>query len=561
MSIVGILFRLAGGLCLFLYGMKAMSDGVQQAAGDRMQQALNFMTRNRFVAVITGLVVTALVQSSSATTVMLVSFVNAGLLTLTQAIGVIMGANIGTTTTAWIVSLVGFKFSIASLALPAIGIGFISRTIKWKYQAWGEALMGFGFIFLGLETMNESLPTVSPESMEFINQVSSMGVMSILIGLGLSTGVTLLMHSSAATITLIITLAFRKIIGYEMAASMILGANIGTTIDAIMAAIGARTVAKQTALVHVLFNVVGSVVALVFFKPLLLLVDVVTPGSPGGAGIAAHLAMFHSIFNVMCTVVFIPFVNQFAVLVTFIIKGDIQKDSEAPAHYQFVYRAASIQDTPELSILRAEKEIRDMAGIASSMYASFSGAIKATPEAENREEMVGALMAEMQKKEAYADEMREVLTSFLIQCSRDEQLNPRAGRRVTLLLRIIADIEDMTDECCGLLFLLDRSVKKNQIIKGKEMEALVPYVDEVEDFLTLVREHLGRSLTPEQVKQAREMEDNIDQSRNHLRKLSRKRIEAGKDVKTELLFIDLVRRIERLGDYCYDISSALGRMH
>ncbi|MDR0720026.1 MAG: Na/Pi cotransporter family protein, partial [Treponema sp.] len=558
MSIVGVLFRLAGGLCLFLYGMKVMSDGVQQAAGDRMQQALNFMTKNRFVAVITGFIVTALVQSSSATTVMLVSFVNAGLLTLTQAIGVIMGANIGTTTTAWIVSLVGFKFSIASLALPAIGIGFISRTVKWKYQAWGEALMGFGFIFLGLETMNESLPTVNPESMEFINQVSSMGFTSILIGVGLSTGVTLLMHSSAATITLIITLAFRKIIGYEMAASMILGANIGTTIDAIMAAIGARTAAKQTALVHVLFNVVGSVVALLFLKPLLFLVDAVTPGSPGGAGIAAHLAMFHSVFNIMCTVVFIPFVNQFAALVIFIIKGDIKKESETPAHYQFVYRTASIQDTPELSLLRAEKEIRDMAGIASSMYASFSETLKAVPEAENRDEMVGALMAEMQKKESYADEMREVLTSFLIQCSREEQLNPRAGRRITLLLRIIADIEDMTDECCGLLFLLERSVKKNQIIKGKEMEALVPYVDEVEDFLTLVREHLGRSLTSEQVKQAREMEENIDLSRNHLRKLSRKRIEAGKDVKTELLFIDLVRRVERLGDYCYDISSALG---
>ncbi|MDR2617428.1 MAG: Na/Pi cotransporter family protein [Treponema sp.] len=560
MEIIGILFRLTGGLCLFLYGMKVMSDGVQQAAGDRMQRALNFMTRNRFVAVITGFVVTALVQSSSATTVMLVSFVNAGLLTLTQSIGVIMGANIGTTTTAWIVSLIGFNFDIASLALPAIGIGFIVRIIKWKRQAWGEAFLGFGFIFLGLQFLNESLPTVNPESLEFIQKVSQLGFGSILIGVAISTGVTLMVHSSAATITLVLALAYRQVINYEIAAAMILGANIGTTIDAILAAFGARTAAKQTALVHVLFNVVGSVIALIFFRPLLMLVDVLTPGASEGEGVAAHLAMFHSVFNIMCTVVFLPFVRQFATLVSFIIKDDVKKDeSGTPEHYHFVYRSASIQDTPELSLLRAEKEIRDMAGVASSMYAAFSEALKAVPDAENRGEMVGALMEDMRKKEAFADEMREALTAFLIACNR-EQLNPRTGRRISLLLRVIADLEDMTDDCCGLVYLLERSVKKNQIIKGKEMEAFIPYVNQVEDFLTLVREQLGRSLTAEQLHHARELEDNIDQARNRLRKLGRKRIEAGKDVKTELLFIDMVRRVERLGDYCYAISNALAKM-
>jgi phosphate:Na+ symporter len=559
MEIIGILFRLTGGLCLFLYGMKIMSDGIQQAAGDRMQRALNFMTGNRFVAIITGFVVTALIQSSSATTVMLVSFVNAGLLTLTQSIGVIMGANIGTTVTAWIVSLIGFNFDIASLALPAIGIGFVFRIVKWKYQALGEAFMGFGFIFLGLGFMNESLPAVNPDSLEFVRAVSRLGIISILISVGIGTVVTLLMHSSAATITLVITLAFRHVINFEMAAAMILGANIGTTIDAIMAGIGARTAAKQTALVHVLFNVVGSLGALCFFKPLLLLVDFLTPGSSSGEGIAAHLAMFHSVFNIFCTLLFIPFVRQFAALVKLIIKDDVKKESEIPEQYRFVYRSASIQDTPELGILRAEKEIRDMAGVASSMYAAFSENLKAAPEAGDKEGLVNALMAEMKKKESYADEMREALTSFLIACSKD-QLNLHSGRRVSLLLRIIADLEDMTDDCCGLAYLLERSVKKNHLIKGKEMEVLSPYVDQVGNFLVLVREHLGISLTPAQIRQAREIEADIDRARNHLRKLSRKRIEAGKDVKTELLFIDMVRRIERIGDYCYDVSSALAKM-
>jgi phosphate:Na+ symporter len=420
-------------------------------------------------------------------------------------------------------------------------------------------LLGFGFIFLGLQFMNDSLPTVAPESIAFIQGLSQMGILSVLLGVGIGTAVTLIMHASAATITLVITLAFRQVINYEMAAAMILGANIGTTIDAIMAAIGARMVAKQTALVHVLFNVVGSIGALLFFKPLLMLVDFLTPGSPAGAEVAAHLAMFHSVFNILCTVVFIPFVRQFAALVTFIIKDDVKQESEAPEQYRFVYRSASIQDTPELGILRAEKEIRDMAGVASSMYAAFSETLKAVSEAGDKGGIVDALMTEMRKKESYADEMREVLTSFLIACNKD-QLNPRSSRRISLLLRVIADLEDMTDDCCGLAYLLERSVKKNHLIKEKEMEVLSPYVDQVGNFLVLVREHLGISLSPEQIREAREIEIGIDKSRNYLRKLSRKRIEAGKDVKTELLFIDIVRRIERLGDYCYDISNVLAKM-
>jgi phosphate:Na+ symporter len=557
MEIVSRLFNIAGGLCLFLYGMKIMSEGVQQAAGGRMQQALNFMTRNRFVAVVTGFVVTTLIQSSSATTVMLVSFVNAGLLTLTQSIGVIMGANIGTTTTAWIVSLVGFNFDIANLALPAIGIGFIARIIKWKYQAWGEAFLGFGFIFLGLQVMNDALPVVNPESMEFIQRVSRMGMLSVIISLGIGTVFTLAVHSSAAMITLVITLAFRGVINYEMAAAIILGANIGTTIDAILAAFGARTAARQTALVHVLFNVVGSIAALVFFGPLLRLVDVLTPGAAIGAGIAPHLAMFHTVFNILGTLIFLPFVTPFAALVSFIIKDDTAQ--AVPEHYRLVYRAASIQDTPELDIIRAEKEIRDMSAVASSMVAAISGALRNLLGTEDKERLVNGLVDELKQKEDYTDEMREVLTSFLIECTR-EQLNPRSQRRVSLLIRIIADLEDMTDDCFSISLLLERSVRKNQIFKGKEMEALAPYVGMVEEFLSFVGAHLGRSLNAEEAAYAKELEDKIDKSRNKLRKLGRKRIEAGKDVKTELLFIDLVRRIEKLGDYCYGIAEALVRM-
>jgi phosphate:Na+ symporter len=560
MAAIGIVLRIAGGLCLFLYGMKVMSDGIQQAAGDRLQRVLGLMTGNRLAGVITGFVVTAIIQSSSATTVMVVSFVNAGLLTLTQSIGVIMGANIGTTVTAWIVSLVGFSLNLSSLALPAVGIGFIIRVIKWKYRNLGEVILGFGLLFLGLDFLTKSMPPLG-NSMDIIARLSGLGFVSTLIGAGAGLIITLITHSSSASTAIMLTMAFNGVIAYEMAAAMILGANIGTTIDAALAAIGTKTAAKRAALVHVLFNVIGAVWAIVFLTPLLALVELVSPGTvvPGMVQnplIPAHLAMFHTVFNAVNTILFFPFVKPFAALVSFLVKDD--KPGAVPERYRLVYKSGSIQDTPELNIIRAEKEVRDMAGIASSMYARISTALKDIKETEDRAGMVDTLIGEMKEKEEYADEMREVLTAFLIECTR-EQLNPRSERRVSQLLRIIADLEDMTDDCYSVGLLLERSVKKNHIFKGKEMAALVPYVTLVEDFLTLVREHLGRRLSLEETEYARSLEEKIDASRNKLRKLGRKRIEAGVNVKTELLFIDLVRRIEKLGDYCFDIAETLAR--
>jgi phosphate:Na+ symporter len=489
---------------------------------------------------------------------MLVSFVNAGLLSLTQAIGVIMGANIGTTTTAWIVSLIGFKIDISSLALPAVGIGFFMQVLKWKHRNLGEVFLGFGFIFLGLQFLTDSLPTIQAGQLVFIQRISGLGFLSVLIGMAIGTVVTLLMHSSAATITLTITLAMGKVIGFEVAAAMILGANIGTTIDAIMAAAGGRPAAKQTALVHVLFNVVGSVVALIFFRPLLLLVNLLTPGSSEGVGIASHLAMFHTIFNLLGTLIFLPFVKQFAALVTFVIKDKEAAPEEGVKVYHLEYTSGTLQNTPELNIIRAEKEIRDMAGLAAQMFAAVSSALQSLPLAADRQAEVDVLVKDMGEKEEYVDEMREELTRFLVECTRP-QLNYRSEKKIYQLLRIISDLEDMTDNCYSVSLLLERSAKKDLVFKHKEMEALSPYVRQVEDFLSFVRERLGRSITAEHASYAEELENAIDKSRNKLRKMGRKRIEAGKDVKTELLFIDLVRRVEKVGDYCYNIAEALRR--
>ncbi|GHU95676.1 phosphate:sodium symporter [Spirochaetia bacterium] len=559
MAIIGTLFRIIGGLCLFLYGMKVMSDGIQQAAGDRLQKVLNFMTGNRFMAVLTGFAITAIIQSSSATTVMVVSFVNAGLLTLTQSIGVIMGANIGTTVTAWIVSLVGFSLKLSELALPAVGIGFILHIVKWKHQALGETILGFGLLFMGLDFLTRSMPNLG-DSFNVISAVSNLGFASSLIGAGAGLVMTLIIHSSSAATAIMLTMAFNGIVGYEMAAAMILGANIGTTVDAALVSIGAKTAARRAALVHVLFNVIGTCWALPLIKPLLALVGLITPGTmvPGvihDPMITTHLAMLHTVFNVMNTIIFLPFVNHFAALVTLLVK-DKDDAALAPRTYTLEYTSGTLQNTPELNIIRAEKEIRDMAALASGMFARVSAALQTLGSAEDKETQVNALVTEMTEKEEYADEMRVELTRFLIECSR-QPLGRQSEEKVYQLLRIIADLEDMTDDCYSVSMLLDRSVKKDLVFKEKELEALAPYMQQVEEFLTFVRGALGQTLSLEQSRYARELENAIDKARDKLRKMGRKRIEAGEDVKTELLFIDVVRRVEKVGDYCFNISEAL----
>jgi phosphate:Na+ symporter len=267
--------------------------------------------------------------------------------------------------------------------------------------------------------------------------------------------------------------------------------------------------------------------------------------------------MFHTAFNLITTLALLPFVNQFAALVSWLVK-DKEEPSGEDAPYKLEYQSGPMQNTPELNILRAEKDISDMAALVSFMYAALSRFLRGIKDTEDRAEAVRVLVEEMKRKEAYAGQMREALTVFLMECAR-EQLNSRSEQRVSQLLRIVAGLEDITDGCYGIGLLLERSVKKKQIFREKEMNALSPYMNLVGDFLAMLRECLDQNLTEEQIGRARKLEDEIDASRDKLRRLGRKRIEAGVDVKTELLFIDLVRRIEKLGDYCYDLAEALAK--
>jgi len=543
---------------MFLFGMKMMSDGLQKSAGERMRKTLNFMTGNRFMGVLTGFVVTAIIQSSSAFTVIVISFVNAGLLTLTQFIGVLFGTNIGTTVTGWIISLVGFKISIDSLALPAIGIGFIISVTKWKYKHVGDLLIGFGFLFLGLYFLSHGIENSNTLfNFSAIGAIRDNRITAILIGLGVGLIMTIIINSSSAAVTLIMTLAFQDVITYEMAAGMVLGSNVGTTINAVLAGIAGNTESKRAALAHVLFNVLGLIWALPLLIPLLRLVDFIFPGNPQSAGpgnavVPIHLAGLHTLFNVINTIIFLPFVKQYAKLISIIIPD--KKQEEKSGHYKFAYLSAGNTDSPELNILRAEKEISDMAGIVSFMYSRFCTVLRSLRKGDgNDKEDTAELCTELLKKEEYIDEMREILTNFLIECSR-VKLNPKTEARVTYLMQVIVALESMSDECYSVSRLLEKSIGKNCVFKDKEMDQLIPYVGKVEEFLDLLENHLERNPTPEQKMRAAELENQIDKDRKKLQKLGRKRIEAGGNVKAELLFIDLVRRIERLGDYCFEIS-------
>ena len=581
MNIFVLLLTMTGGLCMFLYGMKLMSDGLQKSAGERMRKAVNFMTSNRFVGVLTGFLVTAIVQSSSAVSVMVISFVTAGLLSLTQSIGVLFGANIGTTLTAWIVSLIGFKISIDSLAIPAIGIGFILNAINWKHKSIGEFLLGFGFLFLGLFYLSDGIGQIKFDA-HAIEVFKNMGFTAVLIAFGTSFVMTLIINSSTAAVAMIIIMAGSNIITYEMAAGMILGANIGTTTDGILASIGGPADSKRAALSHVLFNVVLACWALPLLVPVLKLVDILVIGDPlavvynsegqiiDNPAIGFHLAMLHTMFKVLNTILFLPFVKHYAKLLTLMIRDKkiVVKDDR----YKFAYISTAIANAPELNILRAEKEISDIAGIVSFMYSRFyttlrqlrkqDSVLSSNPEGvklptqENKDDNknnVESLCAELMAKEQYIDDMKELLSSFLIDCSR-VKLNPSSEKRLSSLLHVIVVLESMSDECYGISLLLQKTVNKDCVFKEKEMDVLIPYVGQVEEFLVLLENQLKHGQTAEQKTLAAEMEEKIDKRRKKLHKLGRKRIEAGKNVKAELMFIDLVRRIEKLGDYCFEIS-------
>ncbi len=550
MNVVSFIFQLIGSLGFLLYGMKMMSDGIQKSAGESLHRILGLMTGNRIFAVLTGLFITMIIQSSSATTVMVVSFVNAGLLTLQQSIGVIFGANIGTTITAWIVSLFGFNFDISLFAIPVFGIGYFLTFIKRIHkETIGEALMGFGLLFLGLELLSSSMPSMSADNVSFLSQFTNNGPLSIFIGIIAGLLITVILHSSSASTAIILTMSYNKMLPWEFAAAMVLGSNIGTTIDAVLAAIGTKVNARRAALIHVLFNVAGTILAVIFFKPLLTLVDFIVPGSVD-ASITTHIAMLHTVFNLSNTIIFLPFTSQLAHLTERLIRP---KSNETPDVYHLDFADPGLKGNATAFLIRAEKEIADMTEVVTRMFNRISDGISSRDQT-----FLDQHLNELAKEENYADQMQEGISNFLVHCM-DLPINDKQRNSISDMLHIVDDLESMTDDCYTVALLLQRSIEKHMVFAQEDMERLNPYMDLAKQFVHFIKDNMNKHLDTERLQQAQNLEDQIDMFRKNLKRVARKRLEKGADVKSELLYIDLVRNIEKIGDRAFSISEALFR--
>ncbi|MCR5612143.1 Na/Pi cotransporter family protein [Treponema sp.] len=547
MAVIRIFIEFLGALAFLLYGMKLMSDGVQKSAGERLQRALSVMTGNRFVALLTGLVVTMVIQSSGATTVMVVTFVNAGLLTLVQSVGVIFGANIGTTITAWIVSLSTFDFNIAAMAIPIFGLGYIFTLHKRAiYKNIGEALMGFGMLFLGLEMLQSAIPQ-DPEKLMWLKNIQDYGVLSILAGFIIGIIITALLHSSSAFSGIVISLAIKNAISWEFAAALTLGSNIGSTIDAVLASMGTSADARRSAFIHVLFNVLGTVLVLIFFEPFLNLVVYLTPGR-ADSNIGIRISMLHTVFKVLSTVVLLPMQTPIIALSKFFIR---EKENEVSNVYRLEFLESMGKENIAAYIIRAEKAIADMTDIVTGEFDRIQIGLT------NRDNsFIDNHVEEAEKAENYLDQMHEQITHYLVKCESlhitEKQLN-----HISLMIQIVEELENMSDNCFATIMLISKSISKNMKYQQEDMDRMIPYVELARQFLQFIRININKQLDENKLSMATELEDQIDMFRKNLKKLARKRLESGADVKSELLYIDMVRQIEKIGDNCFSISESL----
>lgn len=556
---------------MFLYGMNLMSSGLQKAAGDRLRGFLSAMTSNPFKRVMTGVGITALIQSSSATTVMVVSFVNAGLLTLVQAIGVIMGANIGTTITAWMVSLLGFKADISILAVPLMLLGFLfSNSKKNQHKNIGELIVGFSLLFLGLSFMKESVPDLkqTPEVLEFVRQWSGHGFWSVLIFLGVGTILTLILQSSSATMAITLIMLSMGWIPFPMACAMVLGENIGTTITANIAASVGNPAAKRAALSHTIFNVFGVIWALILFRPFLALVGriieflgfpnpaaegfaISDPDGADGTAALYGLSMLHTLFNTINTLILVWFTGLIAKLVSKIIKEPEKKEEKA---FRLKYIEAGPLATPELATEQAFNEIIHFAQISRNGLGYARAAINET-NADKFEELRGKLV----KYEEISDRIEYEIATFLNAVSAEE-ISERTSLMVKAMYKIIGELESLGDSGESISRILSRRNIHNKAFDGstiKKLNAMVDLVDNAYDvmILNLTLAFEGRL---EEISNAYAAEDRINKLRDNLRDEEIESIESEhRNYQTSVYYMDIVSELETMGDFMINISQTL----
>ena len=565
------IFTLLGALGMFLYGMNLMSSGLQKASGDKLRGFLSAMTSNPFKGVMTGLGITSIIQSSSATTVMVVSFVNAGLLTLVQAIGVIMGANIGTTVTAWLVSWLGFKADISILAIPLMTLGFLfSNSKKNQRQNIGELIVGFCLLFLGLSFMKESVPDLNetPQVLEFVKSWSSRGFGSVLIFLVFGTVLTLVLQSSSATMAITLIMLSMGWIPFNMACAMVLGENIGTTITANIAASVGNTQAKRAAMSHTIFNLFGVVWALLLFKPFLALVGFLIElwglPNPAADGFTVSestsadstaalygLSMLHTLFNTINTLILIWFIRYIEKAVIWIIKTPKNYDAET---FRLKYISAGPVATPELATEQAFDEIIHFAKISRTGLGYAKLAIS-----EKEPNKFEELRAKLVKYEEISDRIEYEIASFLNGVSMGD-ISEATSIKIKAMYKIIGELESLGDSGEAISRILSRRNIHNKSFGADAVGNLEKMAETIDVAYGVMLENLeaAHNGTLTDVSNAYNCEKHINELRSTLRESEIEEMENGeKNYQESVYYLDIVNELERMGDFIINISQDL----
>lgn len=561
MNTIFSILTLLGSLGLFLYGMTLMSEALQKVAGDKMRNILAAMTSNSLSRVLTGLFITAIIQSSSATTVMVVSFVNAGLLSLVQSIGVIMGANIGTTFTAWLISLLGFKADIAILAIPLIGFGFAFMMCKAKKKkSIGELIIGFALLFLGLSFLKDSVPDLqsSPEILAFLQQWTNYGFGSVLMFVAIGTLLTIVLQSSSATMALTLVMCNNGWIPFDMGAAMVLGENIGTTITANIAASVANVSARRAAMAHTVFNVFGVCWVLLLFHPFLTVVSKIIMAmgldNPLVAGASSNSILYaistvHTLFNICNTLILVWFTNQIAQLVTKIVKG---KKEEGEV-FRLQYIQGGVLNTAELSLNQAKEEIVHYADICRRQYVYAKSAINETDP-----DKFDALYKKLEHYEQVTDRIELEIAKFLDQV-KDGVISEESARRIQAMYKIISELESIGDSGFNIARILQRRNIHSMKFDESMIKKLNYMVGLLEKGFEAMIYNLSKGYTQiNDIANAQDVEQDINEYRNNLKEEHLLNLENKTyNYLTGVYYMDLVNECESVGDFMINISEAI----
>ncbi|MEJ2200003.1 MAG: Na/Pi cotransporter family protein [Desulfuromonadaceae bacterium] len=551
-----LIFGLVGGLGLFLFGMKVMSEGLQKIAGTRMRKILAALTNNRVVGTLVGIAVTAIIQSSSATTVMVVGFVNAGLMSLVQSIGIILGANIGTTVTAQLIA-----FKITKYALPAIGIGaglkLFASSRKWIYV--GEVVLGFGILFFGLQTMEHAFVPLrsSAEFRDIFVMVGDHHLLGVLIGAVL----TMIVQSSSATIGITIALAGTGLLSFEASVALILGENIGTTITANLAAIGTNLAARRTAFAHFLFNAIGVCYMLVLLPYFVDFINRITPQDAdfiiqtqqqalaygGQIGdkpfIARHIANTHTLFNIINTIIFLPLVGLLAKLTTLVIRG---RDDEV-MEFHLKYIDNRVLNTPPIALGQAKAETKRMGTIALEMLDETLQYLQ-----DGNEKHIETL----EKKEDSVDLLQRDITDFLVALSQ-KSISQDTSKELASLMHIVNDLERVGDHCENLWRLGQKKLSQKIVFSDIGNAEINEIGEATRSFLDFVIAGMVRGDVTI-IEKAKHMESAVNTFERSMRDNHIARLNTGEcAVLSGLIFIDMLHNFEKIGDHTFNVAKAV----